>query len=55
MNQSDQTQPEQNKPADDLPDVTMTDAGEKEAGEDLVSCVLIVVSLESEHWFGLIF
>lgn len=34
MNQSDKTQREQNKPTDDLPDVTMTDAGEKEAGED---------------------
>ncbi|MFL9812061.1 hypothetical protein D7241_02250 [Stutzerimonas sp. VN223-3] len=34
MSQSDQTQREQDKQADDLPDVTMTDAGDKEAGED---------------------
>ncbi len=34
MNQSDQIQREKNEPAEDLPDITMTDAGEKEAGED---------------------
>jgi hypothetical protein len=34
MNSSDQTQREQNTPAEELPDVTMTDSGEKEPGED---------------------
>lgn len=34
MNSSDPTQREQNTTAEELPDVTMTDSGEKEPGED---------------------
>lgn len=34
MNQSHQDHPEHNEPAEELPDVTMTDSGEKEPGED---------------------
>lgn len=34
MSQTPQDQPEHYKPADESPDVTMTDSGEKEPGED---------------------